>query len=153
MSANQAWIAMFRRIPANLQDTLALGLTTQTEIVVQKIVKLDPDFMLIRGRLAGTQDAGRVMLIPYPQLAFVALIRDLKDADVEAIFGKGAPAAVADLPESAASEESKPTPAAPPEDATLSIPAAAVNPPKKPEAVSKTVLLAKLRERLKDAGK
>jgi hypothetical protein len=130
-----------------------LGLTTRTEIVVQKIVKLDPDFMLIRGRLAGTQDAGRVMLIPYAQLAFVAVIRDLKDADIEAIFGKGAPPAVADLPESAAGEQPEPTPASPLEDATHSVPAATVNLPKKPEAVSKTVLLAKLRERLKEAGK
>jgi hypothetical protein len=153
MNANQAWTAMFRRIPASLHDTLALGLTTRAEIVIQKIVKLDPDFMIIRGRLAGTQDAGRVVLIPYSQLAFVAVIRDLKETEVEAIFGKGAPPAVADLPEPAAGEEPEATPAAPLEDATLSVPVAAVNPAKKPEAVSKTVLLAKLRERLKEAGK
>jgi hypothetical protein len=153
MNADQAWIAVFRRIPANLHDTLALGLTTGVEIVIQKIVRLDPDFMIIRGRLAGTQDAGRVVLIPYSQLTFVAVIRDLKDAEVEAIFGKGAAPVVANLPESAAGEEPEQTPAAPLEDATLCVPAPAVNPPKKPEAVSKTVLLAKLRERLKDAGK
>jgi hypothetical protein len=159
MNADQAWIAMFRRIPANLHDTLALGLTTGVEIVIQKIVRLDPDFMIIRGRLAGTQDAGRVVLIPYSQLTFVAVIRDLKEAEVEAFFGKSAPPvtprAQAELghEESAASEEPEETPAAPLEDATQCVPAPAVNPPKKPEAVSKTVLLAKLRERLKDAGK
>ena len=154
MNANQAWIAMFRRIPANLHDTLALGLTTRAEIAIQKIVKFEPDFMIIRGRLSGTLDAGRVMLIPYSQLAFVAVIRDLKEEEVEAIFSKGAPPVVADLPESAVGEDPKATPAMPLEDATLSVPAAAINSPKKkPEAVSKTVLLAKLRERFKEAGK
>ena len=144
---------MFRRIPADLHDTLALGLTTRAEIAIQKILKLELDFMIIRGRLSGTLDAGRVMLIPYSQLAFVAVIRDLKEEEVEAIFGKGAPPAVADLPESAAGEEPRATPVAPLADATRSVPIAAVNPAKKPEMVSKTVLLAKLRERLKEAGK
>ena len=79
MQANQAWIGLFRRIPVDLHDTLALGLTTGSEIVVQKIVKLEPDFMIIRGRLAGTQDTGRLVMVPYPQLTFVAIQRDLKD--------------------------------------------------------------------------
>jgi hypothetical protein len=153
MQANQAWIAMFRRIPAELQDTLALGLTTGAEIVVQKIVKLDADFMIIRGRLAGTQDAGRVVLIPYSQLTFVAVIRDLKDTEIEAIFGKGAPPALASMPTLPTGEEAAPTPEPVAEVVPANDPAAAANPAKKPEDVSKTALLAKLRERLKDAGK
>ena len=126
MDANQAWIAMFRRIPADLHDTLALGLTTGAEIVVQKIVKLEPDFMIIRGRLAGTQDAGRIVMIPYSQLTFVAVIRDLQEAEIEAIFGKPrASAAVARSAIASASEE--PTASMIP-DATVNDPTAAVNP-------------------------
>src|ERR1019366_6123338 len=97
MQANQAWITLFRRIPADLHDTLALGLATGAEIVVQRIVKLEPDFMIIRGRLAGTQDTGRVVMVPYPQLTFVAIQRDLKDSEVEGIFGKGAPPPLTNL--------------------------------------------------------
>jgi hypothetical protein len=149
--SNQAWIGLFRRIPGNLQDTLSLGLTTGAEIVVQKIVKLEPDFMIIRGRLAGTLDAGRVVMLPYSQLTFVAVMRDLQEVEVEAIFGKGAPVAVADLPPSA-------TPAAakdkqPASDSGSEEPPPPSNRGKKPESPSKTVLLAKLRERMKDAGK
>jgi hypothetical protein len=150
MQENQTWITVFRRIPANLHDTLALGLTTGTEIVVQKILKLEPDFMIIRGRLAGTQDAGRVVLIPYSQLAFVAVIRDLKETEIEAIFGQSAAPAVADLHAPDADQE--PSSAAPTEVVPANDPTAAVEPKKKPEAVSKTILLAKLRERLKDMG-
>lgn len=145
MQANQAWIALFRRIPTDLHDTLALGMTTGAEIVVQRIVKLEPDFMIIRGRLAGTQDTGRVVMIPYSQLTFVAIQRDLKDADVESLFGKSAPSALTSLPSSPVGAEPDPIM----EDGATNEPTAA----KKPEAVSKAVLLAKLRDRLKDAGK
>ena len=139
---------MFGRIPADLEDTLALGLTTGAEIVVQKIIKLEPDFMIVRGRVAGTQDNGRIVLVPYAELTFVAIQRFLKDPEVEAIFGKAAPVGVADLPVATVAEGGPAAPA----DATATQPTAAVNPAKKPEQVSKAMMLAKLRDRLKDAG-
>jgi len=152
MQENQNWIAMFRRIPGTMQDAIALGLTTGAEIVVQKIVKLEPDFMIVRGRVAGTQDSGRVVLIPYDKLAFVSLTKPLKDPELNGLFGKGAPPAVADLPvespDSPSPEPAEDMAEDPPMEATAISP-----PPKKPEAVSKTALLAKLRERLKEGGK
>jgi hypothetical protein len=145
MQVNQAWIGLFRRIPANLEDAVALGLTTGSEIVVQKIVKLEPDFMIIRGRLAGTQDSGRIVMIPYVQLTFVALQKPLMDTEVEAIFGKGAPVVAAALP-SAPPSSDVPAEQAEPEPVSESRTGRA----KKPEQASKTVLLAKLRDRLKE---
>ena len=148
MDGNQAWIAMFRRIPTNLHDSLALGLTTGSEIVIQKIDKLEPDFMIIRGRLAGTQDSGRVVLIPYAQLTFVAVQKNLKDNEVEAIFGKGAPVGTADLPTPAES-----TPASEPEPAEEAVevqqPAEQTESTKRSTA-QRSALLAKLRTQLKD---
>ena len=147
---------MFRRIPTDLHDAVSLGLTTGAEIVVQKIVKLDPDFMMIRGRLAGTQDAGRVVLIPYSQLTFVALLRDLKDSEIESVFGKNDVPIVLATPtvkaEPLPAEPApQPAPAPPAKETTVNEPAPAVNPPKKPAEVSKSMLLAKLRDRLKDS--
>jgi hypothetical protein len=149
---NEAWIALFRRIPGNLHDVLSLGLTTGSEIVIQKIVKLEPDFMVIRGRLAGTQDSGRIVMVPYNQLTFVAIGKHLVDTEVEAMFGKSAPVATAEMPTSAADaggagndvlgENSEPTP---PASETRS-----GRTKKQPDHASKTVLLAKLRERLKE---
>ena len=147
MQADQAWIAMFRRIPTSLHEVLALGLTTGAEIVVQKIVKLEPDFMIIRGRLAGTQDAGRIVMIPYSQLTFVALLRDLKEVEIESIFGKGAPSVATELP----SVETESTPQEPADE--TSEPMTTEDPAKKSGAISRGSMLAKLRERMKDAGK
>ena len=141
---------MFRRIPASLHDTLALGMTTGAEIVVQKIIKLEPDFLILRGRISGNQDSIRIMMIPYQHLTSAGIQRVMKDPEVEAIFGKGAPPAVADLPTPGAGDEAPAESA--PGDAAAAEPAAE-SPAKKPEPVSKTMLLAKLRERMKDAGK
>jgi hypothetical protein len=150
--SNEAWISMFRRIPGNLHEVLVLGLRTGTELVLQKLIKLEPDFMIIRGRVSGTQDSGRVILVPYGELSFVTLTRMLKDPEVEAIFGQGTPPAVADLPLSLSGEASQPLPEETVEEHEEEEPAEVpdAKAAKKPEPVSKTVLLAKLRERLKE---
>ena len=147
MNANETWIALFHRIPAEYHDNLALGLTTGAEVVMQRVVRLDPEFMIIRGRLAGTTDTGRILMVPYVQLTYVAIARDLKDAQVEAIFGAGAPATAAAMP------AVTPPPAAPDlapaETAVPSEPAAPVDAPAKVEQPNKKALLEKLRGQLK----
>src|ERR1019366_582054 len=125
---------MFRRIPSDLHDKLSFGLTTGADILVQTFLKLEPDFMILRGRLSGTQEGSQVMLIPYGQLTYVSIIRPLKDPEVAEIFGKDAPPATVETPLAAAEAAAPIEPAAP-----VSDPAAAVNPAKKPEQVSKTM--------------
>ena len=145
MQDNQAWIKMFQRIPGNLHEVLAVVMTSGNEILIQKILKLEPDFMVLRGRLAGTQDY-RVMLLPYGQMTVITITRMLKEAEVEAIFGKEGPAVVADMPKSPpAAEEPKPETPKP-----ASEPPAPPDPQRKLQT-SKSALVAKLRERLRDA--
>ncbi|MSU78740.1 MAG: hypothetical protein EXS16_11685 [Gemmataceae bacterium] len=149
MDGNQAWIAMFRRIPADLHHSLALGLTTGSEIVVQRIDKLEPDFMIIRGRLAGTQDSGRVVLIPYSQLTFVAIQKNLKDDEVEAIFGKGAPVGIADRVLAVPAPSDTPVPESSDQPAPGE-PAAEEAESAKRSTSQRSALVAKLRNQLKD---
>ena len=148
--SNDAWITMYRRIPASLHDTLAVTLRTGTEIVIQKLLKLEPEFAIVRGRVSGTQDSGRVVLIPYDQMSFMSITRMLKDPEVEAIFGKGAPPALADLPTAPAAEPEAAIPETLLESAVAEEPKAPA--PKRPEQMSKTALVAKLRERLKESN-
>ncbi len=146
MHANQAWITMFRRIPATIHDGLTVGLRSGAEIAIQTILKLDPDFIIMRGRLTGTQEGGKILLVPYAEMTVLSLLRPLKDPEVEEIFGKGDPPELIALP--AVSAEA---PAAPRSDqaAGESAPATADSPAKSPEQLSKSALVAKLRQRLK----
>jgi len=146
MDNNEAWITMFRRIPASLHDGLSLCLVSGVEIVVQKFMKLEADFAIIRGRVSGTQETGRIVLIPYSQMAVATLAQSLKDPEVEAVFGKGAAPALVDLPTTAP----EPTSESAQEDATVNDGEAEVNAPKKPAPVSRAALVAKMRDRLKD---
>jgi hypothetical protein len=147
MQTNEAWITLFRRIPANLHDGLTVGLRSGVEIAIQTILKLEPDFIIMRGRLTGTQEGGKILLMPYAEMTVLSIARNLAEPEIEAIFGKGDPPALIAMPPVAAA-----APVAEPaaKEATVSDPAAAVNPPRKPEQQSKSVMLAKLRERLKD---
>jgi hypothetical protein len=155
MENNDAWIAMFRRLPGHIHELLSLVTNTGTEILVQRILRLEPDFMILRGRLAGTQDY-RVMVIPYAQLTLISVVEVLKDPEVEAIFGKITPAPDTDSAAAPAEEEATEAPAeAPPAPPPAPEPAKRpVSPaPSLPAPAPKSPLVARLRDRLKDGSK
>jgi hypothetical protein len=94
-----AWARLLRLVPTKDQDGLMLLTSNRTEFAIQAILRFDPDFLIIKGRLAGSQDQGRVFFIPYEQIDHVGFYRSVKDAEFNEMF--------ADLEESvAASEES-----------------------------------------------
>src|SRR5256885_16257548 len=103
-----SWITLFRRIPINLHDGLMLTLSTGAEVVMQKFVKLEPDYAILRGRMAGTQDNGRVIVLPYANLIAVNITRRLLEPEIEAIFGKDAQVFAPSLTLSAAAAEPSP---------------------------------------------
>jgi hypothetical protein len=143
-----AWIALFQRIPTCYQDSLSVMTVGGVEIVLQAICSLDEDFLIVRGRTAGTQDTGRVYMLPLHQIDFVGLNKKLTEPEAKAVFGGDAPiGAAAPTP---APEASLPEPPAAPE------PPPAAEPPsdaKKPSQISKSILLARLRARIAPDGK
>jgi hypothetical protein len=140
------WINLLRRIPAELHNSLALGLVTGEEVVVQQLIKMDNEFVIVRGRMAGSTAEGRVMVVPYTHLAMIALNKQIQEAEVQAIFGQAA----------ATSKSNLPPPAPPPVEANATpLPKALTPTPGQPKAAppSKSMLLARLRERLAEKAK
>lgn len=146
MNPNQAWITMFRKIPATMHDGLTVGLRSGVEVAIQTILRLEPDFIILRGRLTGTQEGGKILLLPYAEMTVLSIVQPLKDPEVEAIFGKADAPAVIDKPAASADAPALPA-AAPTEEPAKSETAAAA---KKSDQASRGAVLAKLRERLKD---
>jgi hypothetical protein len=128
---SDVWRALLRRIPEEHHNNLMAMTTAGTEINVQTVLRLEDDFVVLRGRLAGSTDMGRVFFLPYGQIDHVGFLRPLSDAQVQAVFDGTA----ASAPPSA---ETPPAPEAPP--------AAAVPepPPAAPPAPPPTGLLARL---------
>jgi hypothetical protein len=155
-----SWIALLRRIPPSQHDSLILMTLTGREVVMQRILRLDREYLVALARPAGTTDQPKLMVVPYDQLTYLSFSKKMADGEVEGLLGKpgegvqlveagGEPAAAGGLPDAAAAEDTAvvefaPDPAAEPapdETPADAQPAKAVPP-------SKTVLLARLRQRL-----
>src|SRR5438132_10531994 len=86
-----AWIRLLGRIPPDQQDTLVVVTTIGIEINVQSILRTEDDYVVLRGRLAGTQETGRVVFVPYDQVNYVGFQREVKDAQIRALYGEALP--------------------------------------------------------------
>lgn len=145
------WINLLRRIPANLHNELALGLVTGGEVVVQQLIRMENDFVIVRGRMSGSTAEGRVMIVPYSHMTLLALNKPMPETEVQAIFGAAPSEAPVVEASAGATTPSQPAARDKPADGILPKPAAPGQP--KPTPPSKSVLLARLRERLAEKSK
>jgi hypothetical protein len=148
---NAHWVALLRRVPTALHNSLMLITTVGTEVAVQDIFRLDDEFMVLRGRMSGTTDNGRVFVIPYDQLHYVGFQKLLSPTELQAFLDPAIaapiePAPVIEQPTAATpAAEDKPAPEPPPQPAPVP-PAQA--PEQAPEPPSRVVLLQRVRARL-----
>jgi len=149
------WISLLQRVPAGQQDNLILVSTTGTEFAIQQIVRMEEEYLVIRGRLAGSQDTGRAFFIPYDQINYVCFLRPVTEEALHALFDE-APPTVPGTPmeealapsEPAAAQEKEPEPPAPGTPA----PGGAEAEPAKPVLANKAALLERLRARTRGDG-
>jgi hypothetical protein len=113
------WAWLFSRVPADCHNQLMLVTRAGTEIAVQNLLRIEPDFIAIKGRLSGSQDAGRVFFIPFANIDYFGIQRDVREEDFNTMFGLGsltvsgqaaAPAAPAAAPPPAPIVEAPGTP-------------------------------------------
>jgi hypothetical protein len=153
-----AWEALLRHIPREIHEKLMLVTASGTEITLQNLLRVDREFVVLRGRLAGTQDAGRVFFLPYAAIDYLGSQKGVKDAEYMEWFGSLAvpTAAQPETPPAGAAPASAAVAATAPE-AGAAQPEPA--PPVAPSGNSKTVnpvvksaVLEKFRARSKGSG-
>lgn len=151
------WAGLINRIPEKYHEILVVMTTSGAEIMVQRIIKLDDDVLIFRGRPTGSTEHARTILLPFDQVNYIAFAKPVVEKDVLAMFAPSENAAVA-APEqtqpeaSAASEDQASAEEAPVQDATP-LPESVKAPEAPPGSLrsgppSKTMLLARLRARL-----
>ena len=96
-----AWVKLLRHIPEGEQSKLMLVTISGTEIAIQCFLRIDPECLAIKGRLAGSQDAGRVYFIPYAHIDYFGFNYSIKESEFHEIFGN---LDLSSLPESSAQE-------------------------------------------------
>jgi hypothetical protein len=83
---NSAWISILRQIPAEQLNNLMLVTSAGTEIAIQTLLRIDAEFVAVKGRLAGSQDAGRVFFIPYANIDYFGFQSAIKEAEFQEMF-------------------------------------------------------------------
>jgi hypothetical protein len=84
---NHVWAAVVSHIPAEVQDKLMMITLGGTEICLQSFLRIDREFMVVKGRLSGSQEAGRIFFIPYAQIDYLGTQQPWKDSEYEEVFG------------------------------------------------------------------
>jgi hypothetical protein len=129
-----AWVKLLRHIPANEHSNLLLVTTSGREIAIQCLLRIDPQSLALRGRLAGSTDAGRIFFVPYQHIDYFGFQQALKEAEFHELFG------------SLESLSAEPPAAAPGPSEPAVPPPADLTPPRTPLAI-KSAVLEKFRSR------
>jgi hypothetical protein len=123
---NSAWMKLLGHIPSHEQAKFMLVTTSGTEIAIQGFLRIDPEVLALRGRLAGSTDGGRVFFVPYDHIDYFGTQQPTKESDFQELFGNLEALGQA-------------TPPTAPEPAAPEAPAP-VNPSRSPPAIKSTVL-------------
>jgi hypothetical protein len=84
---NNDWIALFELIPQEQHNMLVLTTQTGVDLNVETILRTEPNFLVFRGRVSGITDEGRVFFLPYNQIDFMQINRQVKEAEIRHMFG------------------------------------------------------------------
>ena len=129
---NTAWVKLLRHVPADQQSKLMLMTSSGIEITIQCFLRIDAECLALRGRLAGSTDAGRVFFVPYSHIDYFGFQQPLKESEFHELFGN------LDLPGAPAAPSADPAPPAEAEPSASSGPPVA--PARTPPTIKSTVL-------------
>jgi hypothetical protein len=84
---NATWIALLRRLPAGQHDNLVLVTSIGIEFALKAILRIERDYVVVRGRITGSSDPGRVFFVPYSQINYMGFVREMKEAEFDSVYG------------------------------------------------------------------
>jgi len=94
-----AWRALLGHIPPEKQDQFSIVTLAGIEICLNSILRLEHEFVVVKGRLAGSQDGGRIFFIPFATIDHFSFTQPTRETDFTDIFsGLEIPAPAEELP-------------------------------------------------------
>jgi hypothetical protein len=135
-----AWLELFRLIPETDRDKLLLMTADGSEVFVSDIVRLEPEYVVIRGRVGGTSDTGIAFFIPYDRITFARFQKAVSEEKVYGLYGLKPPEVVRKAAEAEKATAAEGADAKPDGEA-------AGSPPTPSGGVDRTQLLERLRQR------
>lgn len=81
-----SWQLLFRHLPPEQHSRFTLVTANGTEIAIQQILRIEADFSIIKGRLMGSQESGRVFIVPYASIDTFSFTNSVRDSEVAELF-------------------------------------------------------------------
>src|SRR5215207_4227045 len=86
------WSTIFNSFRPEDHKFLVVSTANGLEVAVQEISRVEDGLVIIRGRISGTADAGRLFILPYAQLSSVYVNRAVRSEEVDLFSPNVAPA-------------------------------------------------------------
>jgi hypothetical protein len=140
-------LELIQKLPKHDHSKIMLVLTSGIGITIDVLFKIEPEYLVIRGREAGTSDENRAFFLPYGEIAYLKLERPVKLTELQKWYGLPVDATLDGVPAEngpAAAPEPAPSDAGPP----APTPAPAVD----PAIIARQNLLERIRAARTSAG-
>ena len=135
---------LLSKIPPLDHTKVVLVLLSGASINMDFLFRMEKEYVVVRGREAGTNDEGRGFFVPYEQIAFLKIERLMRLNELREMYGEALLAEVNLTEDGVVEGTTKPLPVAP----ASSVKSAAVD----PAAIAKQNLLERIRAARTSAG-
>src|SRR5262249_29429927 len=68
-------------------ENLALVLANGAQVCIHTIIRSEPEYLVVRGRLLGTVEDNGFFIVPFDQIMYLAMPRTTQESDVRKLFG------------------------------------------------------------------
>ena len=79
---------VLKRVPPGEQTSLVLTMRSGLFLSVDAVVRMEAEYLVMRGREGGTTDEGRAFFVPFDEISFVKIDRVVKAADLKRMYGE-----------------------------------------------------------------
>ncbi|MEI7855788.1 MAG: hypothetical protein WCJ06_18935 [Planctomycetota bacterium] len=83
-----AWLQLLPNLPQSWKESLVVKTISGTELSVQSIVRIDEQFVVIRGRVAGTTEQGQVYFVPTDRIETICIQRPPKEDEMQKVLNE-----------------------------------------------------------------
>lgn len=80
------WSTLLRHIPESQHNQLVFVTRGGTEFWLQGILRVEHEFVVIKGRMGGSQDQGRVFFLPYDSIDYFGYVGLVKETEFQETF-------------------------------------------------------------------
>jgi len=84
---SEEWIELLAMIPPEQHNILVLTTLTGVDLNIETILRAEPSYLVFRGRVSGQMDDGRIFFLPYRQIDYLQINREVKEAEIRRLYG------------------------------------------------------------------